>query len=333
MVRLTRGERVPLLETKWRFVVLIGLAVFVALDIVLVVVAAQGVRPGPVTTPGPIPTFTSPATVGPSGVSPSASPTGPTAPATKAATTGGDSSGRSVLLSAVSATEAWRATPGTCSPGATSSAGVVEHTTDAGTTWKTIDLRDQALTGIVALDAGSSRTTVVGSRGATCALAAATTFTDGRFWAASPSDVGPAVYVASDSSLHLASGATAAPCPDPAQIIAGANATAVVCGDGLRVKPSAGSWVPVPMTGLVAIASAPGSFTFARTGVAGCSGLELETMATPVTASSTATRLGCAPLSGGAPQARQAALARAGSDVWLWADGVTRVSTDGGTTW
>ncbi|AMM20462.1 hypothetical protein AX769_10275 [Frondihabitans sp. PAMC 28766] len=343
MARPWGRGRTPLLESRWRFVVLGGLAAFVVLDIVLVVIAAHGVAPQPATTPGPIPTYTSTPTPEPTaGSTPTPSPSATTGAGSDAAASGASSTtGPAPLISAVSATEAWRATSGTCptsdgSTAATATVATVEHTTDGGATWSPVSLGAQAVDTVVALDGGSSRTVVVGGDGSSCAVAAAESFTSGMFWAASPSSLTSSAYIVpSASSLHLTSGAAASPCTAPESVVEGATETAVVCSDGLQVRAGAGSWSRVGVSGIVAIAPTTGSFTIARTGVKGCAGLDVESLAVPVTASSTATALGCASIADRAAPltAATVALSRTGSDVWLWVGGKTLVSTDGGVTW
>lgn len=321
-----------MLETRGRFVVFAGLAAFVVLDIVLVLIAVHGVGARPQQSPGPIPTFSSPATPIPESTpSPTPSATGTAAPASSTIS-------EVPLLSAVSATEAWRVSQGTCGVAGTTAAtrAKVERSTDGGSTWKTVDLGSNALDDVVSLSAGTSRDTVVGGRGASCALAASVSYTNGQFWKSSPSDVASSAYLSpSDGSVHLSSGKVASPCASPERVIEGATQTVVLCGDGLRVRQGAGSWASLDLSGLVAVDPTSGAFLVARTGVTGCSGIDIESLALPVGASSTPANLGCATPKGGAASlsASDVALASAGSSVWLWAGDSTMISSDGGATW
>jgi hypothetical protein len=330
MARAPRGERTPLLETRGRFAVFAGLAAFIALDVVLVAIAAHGVAAQPQQTPGPIPTFTSPATPFPE-ATPTATPTASAAPAAS-------TSGAAPFLSAVSATEAWRVTPVACSGdgAAKATSAKVERTTDGGSTWKTVDLGSNAVDDVVSLSAGSSRDVIVGGRGADCAVAASISYTNGQFWTSSPGDVASTAYLSpSDGSVHLSSGKVAAPCSTPEHVIEGATQTVLLCSDGLEIRQPSGSWTSLGLSGLVAIDPMAGEFTVARTGVSGCSGLDIQSLVLPVVASSTPKNLGCATpaIGAGSLSAANVSLASAGSNLWLWAGGATMVSSDGGVTW
>jgi hypothetical protein len=341
MRRILGRDRTPLLESRWRFAAIAGLAAFVIVDVVLVVVAVHGVAPQPATTPGPIPTYTSTPMPSPTATPTSTSSPTPTATPGTAGTTSDQSagSGTPTLLSAVSATEAWRVTSGTCpaSSGATSSTGtsaVVEHSTDAGKTWTALPLGGQAVDTALALDAGSSKTTVVGGRTSSCGPVATTSFTTGQFWADSASDLASEPYVVpGGASLHLSTGTVDSPCATPSRVLEGSTQTAVVCDDGLQVRSGSGPWTSVALTGLDAVAPTPGAFTIARTGVSGCDGVEIQTLSVPVSSSSTPKSLGCASVTSTTLTSADVALARAGSSLWLWAGPETLVSKDGGASW
>ena len=186
---------------RWIIVAVIG---FLALDVLLVGIAFSMNQAGPQQEPGPIPTF---------GTSPSRrAPARHRAPrrhrvqlAEVAAIAPAPR-----FLAAVSATEAWRASPGAC-PGTST---VIERSTDKGATWKTLDTGNDAVHQIVSLiNANRTRASVIGPAGADCKVGFFTSFTQGQDWATYPDNLAGATYLdpSDPAKLHVAGEVEAAP--------------------------------------------------------------------------------------------------------------------------
>lgn len=316
-------------------IVAIVIVILIIADLVLVVIALQKTAPVSATTPGPIPTFSSaPSSIPrPSGtVTPGAAVTGPAGSpsASSTASTATDVTGVAGdrMMSAVSATEAWRATAGACD----GAAPLLERSTDGGTTWKSVPL-PSGVQAIAGLRATTGRVAVLGAVGSGCTAQDYVSTDAGGTWSASsdPSVAGAGLL---NGSVHLTSGSVVpAPCSNAFAVFEGTSTTAVLCPDLLVWRSGSGAWVHVPVTGLAALTVDGSAYTLARQGVAGCSGVAVDTMAAyGVTPTSTPKQVGCvtklSPVSAG-----PVALAQAGSDVWLWSGSRVAVSTTGGSSW
>lgn len=297
----------------------VAIVALVLVSAALVTVAMQRTAPADNGTPGPIPTFTS--TPDASGPSPSAtsSASSSTLNASAVAVTARH-------LAAVSATEAWRSDTGTCSGGD----AVLEHTTDGGAHWATVDLGDHDVHTISALAATGNRVSILAGAGADCSAQGMSTTDDGDTWT---DDATPraGVSITATGTLVLPSGEVAAPCTNAAQVVRGDTATAVVCANELDWRLIGGTWTAVPLPGVRAVAINGASYTLARTGLTTCDGVQIGSLAaTGITSTSTSTRLGCAPVD---DVAAGVALGQSGEHVWLWSGEQTLVSSDGGRSW
>ncbi len=302
-----------------RLWVAVWVVVFVLVDVALVVVALAATHSDVPRTHGPIPTFSSPPRATPT---PTATST-PTATATPLAT---DTAAAPRFLSALSATDAWRATPGSCS----GADAVVEHSTDGGARWVIASTTRYAIHRVLALDGGATHTGVVGGVGDACTPRYYTTFTGGKFWAEYPDSLAGAVFIdPGNNALHLAASTVAAPCIAPLQIAKSSNGVAVLCTDVVFVRSAAASWVRLPMSGVLAVAASDSGYTLAVSGASGCSGVRIESLPSAVTAASSPTTVGCASLA----ETSQVTLAQHGSVLWLWSGMSVKVSTDAGATW
>ncbi|KQQ28375.1 hypothetical protein [Frondihabitans sp. Leaf304] len=306
-----------------RIVVIAVIVAFVVVDVLLVAAALRATAPVDPGTPGPIPTYTS-------------SPQ-PTATASASAAID-EPSGEVRLLSAVSATEAWRTTPGLCG----GAAPKVERSTDGGDTWAVVDLGSTGVADAVALNAGSDRTALAGHLTGSCTKTKAmATFTEGKFWAASTTDVADLAFVVRGSNrVHLASGVVAGPCATPLGAVQSGSAAAVSCADAFAVKNGDAAWQTVTVDGLLA-------FTATGTGTAtsyllavdsasdDCDGVAIESLTADLTPDSVPTPVGCAPVASaaGTLDPSTVALSRVGANVWLWAGSRVSVSADGGASW
>lgn len=289
--------------------------VLVVVDVVLVALALARTAPESNGSPGPVPTFTStPAS--------SATPTA-TPPAAAPESAGSAAASGTRLLSAVDAKTAWRATRTACG-GSTE----VERTADGGVSWQPVDL-DPDVDAVFAIRAQAGSVSLLVGVGTDCTPAVRTSLDAGSTWR--PGTAGDAGAAVTPAGLVLRAGTTAPPCADPREAFQGTYTTTVVCADDVvQWRQSTGSWVAVPIAGVRSLADAGNTYTLARVGVTGCSGVSIDSLpATGVTTATKPTPLGCAAAAtGSAP-----AVARVGAATWLWSGEDVLVSTDGGVTW
>jgi hypothetical protein len=292
--------------------VAVVIVVLVVIDIALVALALGRTAPNAGDPAGPIPTFSSSPRS-----SESASPT---------ATATADAAGARRSLSAVDGQEAWRATGGTCG----GPAPTLEHTTDAGATWKPVTLGAD-VSSVMAIRASSADLTILAGVGDDCTPTVRSSTDDGVTWSAA--GAGAAGAGVSPAGLVLSTGVVDPPCSNPVEAFQGKQTSVVIC-DGQfewRAGAGAGDWVDVPLTGVRSVADAGNDYSLARIGAETCAGVQIESMpAVSVTPATTTTPVGC---DADAATEGPISLARAGDDVWLWAGDTVAVSTDGGATW
>lgn len=291
---------------------IIGIAAFLLIDVALVAWALTATHPDVSAKPGPIPTFTNrPAT-------PTATPTPtpPPAPTTQAAPR---------LLIAVSATEAYRATPGACTGADT----VFEKSTDAGATWQASNTGQYKFHTMLTLSGASDTqiSAVVGA-GTNCAIGAYSSFTGGQFWQEYPNNLASANYIdpADRSKIHTGGAAQSAPCPAALQLASSANSTAVLCADTVFTRAGDGTWASAPLSGVLALAASDSGYTLAVAGVAGCPGVSIQSLAV----GGAPTVVGCA---AAVTEPAGVTLAQQGQNLWLWSGDTVSVSTTAGATW
>ena len=297
----------------WWFVVL---AVLVVADVALIAAAVASTRPGEQREAGPIPTF-------------SAGPTPdeePTSTPTPTPTTEPTSSQPSGFLSAVSATEAWRATPGSC----TDVAARVERSTDGGATWSAVDVSFDLRT-VVALEAGPERVSLVAGVGAECDRQFWSSFTGGEFWKEYPDDAASLGFSDVDGSIvSLRSGAVPSPCASPMRVVSSEAGDAVACAGLVTFRDAAGAWIPLDMPGVIDVTLSDDRYLIARSGSEDCPGLAVQSVSIPVTSRSFASPVGCVSQ---IDPAGAVSVSSSGQVVWADAGSQTLVSTDGGATW
>ena len=295
------------------------LGVLVLVDVGLIVAAVSSTQPRAQAEAGPIPTFSQEPIKDVVTPPPSETPT-PTASSSAA---GSDSTSQ-VFLSAVSATEAWRATSGDCA----GTPARVERTTDGGATWDAMTLPFDLRT-VVALSAGSERTSVYGGVGDSCALQYWSSFTGGEFWKEYPSDAIGVAY-ADQTAVRLSDGSVPAPCASPTRVLSQGSNAIVACPDILEARTGTGDWLAINVPGLQDVAASEAGYLLAVGGDDGCDGIVVQSVTTPITADSAPNPVGCA---ASAPAVEGVALSRSGKTVWLLAGGKSFVSTDEGQTW
>jgi hypothetical protein len=296
-------------RTWWYLLV----AVLVVADVGLIAAAVASTRPGEPREAGPIPTFSS----GPTGATASPTPTPSAVPS---------SSQPLGFLSAVSATEAWRATPGSC----TDDRAVLERSTDGGASWQAVDVAFDLRT-VVALEAGPERVSVLGGVGDACGREFWSSYTAGQFWEEYPDQAATVDFADVDSAtVSLGGESVPAPCPAPVRARADGSTSVVSCADSVVTRTGADGWTAVPVPGLLDVTTLDGEHLAAVSGVASCDGVALQRISLPVTAGLTPMTIGCAT---DVDAVQGVALASVGDVVWLSSPGAVRVSADDGVTW
>ena len=322
--RRFRGTR----ATRRRRLALVGIGVFVLVDLALVALALTrepaGLSSDDAAAVRPSSAASAPATTEPA---PTPTPT-PTAAPESAPTT------RS--LSAVDGTRAWRADAGTCTPGSEATVAV-ESTSTGGDSWVASPVTTSGeLHGIDRVQVtGADTVFVIGPAGAECTTAFAQTFSAGSAFRDYPERLAVSWYVSRDdrATVHSPAGDRPAPCAAVVDVAVVSDAqAAVLCSDQrlFRTADGAASWdAGTPVAGAAAVASGDGSYVVAASGASDCAGTGISS--TGVAAGSPVEPIGCAPASVTTPGA--VALSEAAGSVWLWAGDDVSVSRDGGRTW
>lgn len=314
----TRFGAVPRGASSRRVVVSLLIVALLAVDVVLVAVAAtaMGVKPHGVLAP--IPTFSSGLLRTPT---PTPSPAPPTTEAGRAPATT-----ELRFLVVANASTAWRATAGSCS----GAPAVVERTTDGGATWVPSDLSRVSAHTILYLSGTATSATIVSGATSSCTPTFFGSFTSGRFWAPFPDRMGEASYVdVASKTLHIAGAAVPEPCPDPRQVLSATTGTAVVCTGELEARTGSGSWIAIPIPGLLAAAASPTGFSVAVSDRRACAGVAIKAIDGSLHAGMPVTSVGCA----AAAVPVDVALAQSGPSVWLWSGDKTLISSDSGANW
>ena len=309
-------------RTRRRFLV-VGLAIFLVLDAVLIVLAlnprvpvssdsAQSTQ-DPIADPqaGTTPEETQP-------------PVPTVAPAR--------------ILAAGDESFAWRATTGSCGAPA-----LPELTIDAGVSWKATSAT--GATGVVSLQSiaieGQQVASMIGQDSVDCSAMLVRTFVAGDNYAEYPADLDRAWFIdpLDHAVVHAAAGAAPGPCGNVLVIAARSDTeAAALCDDGSVYATVDGSttWSPVQSgPGAMTIATTGEGYTVAAVGDSSCSGVQLSSFDASAPTSAATTVTGACIPNPAAPSALagQIALSEGAGAMWLWAGDVTVRSLDGGSTW
>jgi cytoskeletal protein RodZ len=315
-------------EARKRWWVLAALLIFLAVDVLLVILALQSTAPRPQQTTGAMqqsaPTTPTPE---PTEDSEPASDRGPASVITAAAPTR--------LLSALDSETAWRATTGAC-PDATAEP---ELTTDGGESWKPTDITGstdvRALQRILVSSADTA--SFIGASGDGCQPQYVRTFVAGDDFAENPELLDGSWFVTSVGSdrLHSPTGDVDGPCDSVLTVAPlDSEGAAVLCGDGsVHVTTDTGSsWSRVEdAAGTVAVTATQDGYVLAMAGVAECDGARLLRVDAEGGAGS---EVGCieSPLPA-AELAGSTAIDWTQDALWVWVDDRLLVSTDAGDSW
>lgn len=305
------------LSSSQRVLVLVGLALFLIVDVILVGLAlSANDAPTAGRTPRPLVTFNATP-------QPAPEPGAPAEPTAEPAADG------KRFITTVDGQTLWRATAGACG----STPAAVERSVDAGVTWaplatNTFDLR-QVLT-LTTGDEGELE--IIGATGDACAVGGFSSTDAGDSWVPDTALAAEVGYVTPDeTSVVVAGQGVGLPCPAIDVIDATAARTVAACTAVLAEWNAAtGSWGASPYAGVHGLATDGERLMFVARGVPGCNGLgALVTNGVPAPFEN-ASLVGCAD---GADVTAPAALAIAGTGAWLWVGDTVLRSTDGGVTW
>ena len=318
---------IPRDTSRRRIWVYLAVGAFIAVDILLIVLALGSARPGAeVEARQTTPTIDAVAST--SAPTPTATP----APAPSAEVVLPLPTTR--LLGAVDENTAWRAATGDC-PATPASP---ELTTDGGATWKTTNATGPAkVTALQRLMVTSeSVVEMVGLAKSDCAPQFVKTFVAGDNYSASSDKTAATWFVdpADRATVHSPAGDATAPCDAVVALaVRDDESAAVLCSDGslFDTTDAAKTWSsPVTLAGAVAMTTTDTGYLAATVGRAECAGVQLLTL-TPDLESSGA---GCF-TSGASPASLSGSVAvsSAADTLWLWAGDAFVRSADGGATW
>lgn len=319
-----RSPRIPgAREPRKRWLPLTGIALLVAMDILLVVLALQSASPR--TNGSPAANTPAPSALEPAATTP-ASPSGggettvtPTTPTR--------------ILGALDENVAWRATTGACQD----AVATPELSVDGGATWTAADLT--GATGITALQrifvTGSDTAAFLGA-GSDCTPEVMRTFVAGADFEEDPGQLDGSWYLApvGSATVHAPGGDVSAPC-ESAIVVAPLDETraTVLCDDGsLHLTTDTGvSWTALaPLPGAITVTETADGFLVASIGSESCAGVQLTTLGVD----DDRTSLGCVESSVSAAElAGSTALDWTDDGIWMWVDERLLISTDEGATW
>jgi len=305
------------LSSSQRVIVLVGLALFLIVDVILVGLALTANRaPTADRTPRPLVTFNSTPQPAPSPGA-SAEPTDATAVDGKR------------FITTIDGQTLWRATAGACA----SASAVVERSVDAGATWAPLATNAFDLRQVLALTTGEDgELEIIGATGDACAVGGFSSEDAGDTWAPDAALPGEVGYLTPDDNAAVVSGqGVGLPCPAVDVLSSTSTRTVAACAAVLAEwNPAAGTWGATPYAGVHGLATEGDRLMFVARGVPGCNGLGALTTTGIPAPFANASLVGCAE---GADVTAPAALAIAGTGAWLWVGDTVLRSGDGGVTW
>jgi hypothetical protein len=305
-------------------VLIVGLAVFVLIDIGLVAFALTATEPS-----AKAGTVASAPTATPS----SSEPVEGSTPAEGAPREATASVVPTRILAALDGSTAWRATTGGCP----ATSANPELTTDSGFTWESFNASaETGASSILAINVTDTDTTsLVTLDDTNCAPQLVTTFVAGDAWKAYPARVASEWYVnpATPSTVHTPGGDVAAPCAAVSALAAKGAAAAVLCLDAsvITTLDAGATWsVPAVVPGAAALAATTEGYAVAVVNSSGCVGASLLSVSAEGGLGA-GTDAACLPAT---VNAGEAAISVApDGTVWLWAGDALVRSADGGLSW
>jgi hypothetical protein len=320
MARAMKKRRSDAQSPVRRMVAIVGLTVFLVVDLILVVAALDANRSNlsaseftPKPSASAVPT-------------PEATATSTPAPVTVVQP--------NRLVAALDGDVAWRSATGACP--ATEAAP--EITTDGGTTWNPTNIT--ASTQVVNLQRivvdSESDAMMIGQNAADCSPALVRTFVGGDDYADYPEQLPAQWFVqpADHAVVHSPVGDVAAPCAAVITIAArdDADAAALCADQSIWLTADAGAtWAAsAAVAGALNIAASDAGYVAAAAPGAACAGVQIVSVALDATVAPT----GCFPVPAEPSSlAGNVALAAGNGAIWLWAGDAFVLSVDGGVTW
>ena len=314
----------PRNSSRRRLSVYIALGAFVAVDMLLIVLALGWPRVGAVVeAPSGMPKSDSLA----SGSTPTATPPSSLAGETVLPLP------PSRLLSAVDENMAWRAATGAC-PATLASP---ELTTDGGATWKSTDATGLAKVTAVQRLVVTSESVVelVGLAESDCAPQFVKTFVAGDNYSSYPEQLAGTWFIdpADRGTIHSPAGIAKAPCETVVTLaVRDDRSAAALCADGrIFFTSDAAAWsVASPIPGVVNLTGTDTGYLAGAVGRAECSGVKVLML----TSALESTDAGCF-LSASPPASLSGNVALSGADgtIWLWVNDALIRSIDSGANW
>jgi hypothetical protein len=305
------------LSSSQRVLVLVGLALFLIVDVILVGLALSANQvPSAERTPRPLVTFNS---------TPQPAP----APVASAEPTAEPAADGKRFITTIDGQTLWRATAGACA----STPAVVERSVDAGTTWTPLATNAFDLRQVLTLTTGEEgELEIIGATGDACAVGGFSSTDAGDTWAPDAALPGEVGYETPDgTSIVVAGQGVGLPCPAVEVISARTDRTVAACAAVMAEwDPAAGAWSTTPYAGVHGLATEGDRLMFVARGVPGCNGLGALAINGVPAAVSSAPLVGCIE---GADGSAPAALTIAGQGAWLWVGDRLYRSADGGATW
>ncbi|MDY7540921.1 hypothetical protein [Cryobacterium sp. 5B3] len=330
-------RHVPRDTSRRRTGVYVGVVAFVAVDILLIVLALGSNRSAATAeTAAPIATF------GASSVQPTPAETTAPTPTPVATATSTSTPAASTLLpvpptrllGAVDAKTAWRAQTGACP----TAAATPELTTDSGVTWKKTDATGPTkVTALQRLTVTSESTVeFVGLAKADCAPQFVKTFVTGDNYSSYPDKLAGTWYVdpADRATVQSPGGAKKAPCDAVVTLaVRDTKNAAALCADGraFSTTDAAATWsASDTLPGTVTLTDTTTGYLAAAVGRSGCAGVQILTLKPSLESAVS----GCYPTPSPAQSLPgNVALSGASGTLWLWAGDALGRSSDGGATW
>lgn len=323
-------------DTSRRLVwVYVGVVAFVAVDILLVVLAlSSNHATATAKTAAPIPTFGSTGLEQTPTASPAATPAATVKPTPTTAAVTFLPVPPTRLLDAVDANTAWRAQTGACPE----TAAAPEVTSDGGATWKKTDASGPTeVTALQRLTATSESVVAsVGLARADCAPQFVQTYIGGGNYASYPDKLAATWYVdpADGANVHSPTGTKTAPCDAVVTLaVRDDEHAAALCADGrlFSTSDAAATWsAPVTLPGVTSLTDTTTGYLAAAIGRTECAGVQvlaLETSLESIVSGCYETPAPARSLSGAV------AISQDSENLWLWAGSALGRSSDGGFTW
>jgi len=330
MARSVKKARTdPTATSRRRRLAVVGLIIFVIVDIVLVAWAATASRsPHESSNASSTSSTSSRPTASPTR-SVSAKPT-PTATATTAPIA--DAVAPSRLLAVLDNNTAWRAATGACP----ATPAAMELTTNGGGSWKQSDASGPTgASALIRLTVQSgTQASAIALTAQGCAPEFIRTYVAGDNWATYADQLPGAWYAnpGEKGKVHSPAGDVAAPCASVVGLAVGAGTNAaVLCAnhDVYRTADNGATWgSPQNVSAAVAIAALDSGYVVAGVGTPGCAGTSVAGMDA---GTGGANNLACVGSTKSAPGT--VAISAGTGSLWLWAGDTMARSTDGGKTW